>query len=211
MLNGKLILDIIHIGGFVLYILVLCSIVSITVIIERILYYGRSSVVKRAPFMAKIRAELEKGEIKKAISMCNEINAPFANVARVGLNLYGHTERLISQAMEREIVVETIKLERYIGISGTIGSTAVYIGLLGTVIGIIRVFHDISLKGGSGINVIIDGISQSLILTAAGLVVAIPAVVAYNFFVRKIDNFVADMDLCASELVDLLCVKVKDK
>lgn len=190
-----------------MYLLIACSVLSITVIIERILYYTRSSVVKRPDFMARIRAELEKKNIKRAIGMCDEVSAPFAKVVKVGLNLHGQAERLVSQAMEREVVVETIKLERFIGICGTIGSTAVYIGLLGTVLGIMQVFKDISLQGGSGINVIIDGISQALILTAAGLMVAIPAVVAYNFFVRKIDNFVADMELCASELIDLICVQ----
>jgi biopolymer transport protein ExbB len=205
--NGTSLFAMIQHGGIVLYILIFCSIVSIAVIVERLLYYRRMSSTKLPEFMEMIRHELQKGNIKKAIAICDDTDAPFAKVAQVGLKLDGQSERLVSQAMEREVVVETIKLERFISISATIGSTAIYIGLLGTVIGIMRAFQDISMSGVGGVNVIIGGISQSLIATAAGLIVAIPAVIAYNFFVRTIDRFVAEMELCASELVDLLCVK----
>jgi biopolymer transport protein ExbB/TolQ len=196
-------------GGVVLIVLILCSIWSLGIIVERIYFYRRQSSVKRTDFMEMIGHEIQKGNIKKAITICEDTETPFAKVAQVGLHLDGHSERLVSQAMEREIVVETIKLERFTSVSATIGSTAIYIGLLGTVIGIMRAFHDISISGVGGINVIIGGISQSLVSTAAGLLVAIPAVVAYNFFVRTIDVFVSDMELCASELVDLLCIKHK--
>ncbi len=155
--------------------------------------------------MNEIRSDIEKGDIKKALLLCDKVSAPFAKVVKAGLVLNGRNERLISQAMEREIVVETIKLERFISVSATIGSTAIYIGLLGTVLGIMRAFHDISLNGVGGINVIIGGISESLVATAAGLIVALPALISYNFFVRRIDHFVADMELSSSELVDMIC------
>jgi biopolymer transport protein ExbB len=207
--NGTTIYSMIQSGGVVLIILILCSIGSFGVIVERLYYYWRQSRIKRAEFMEMIRQEIQKGNIKKALAICDDAEAPFAKVALIGLHLDGQSERLVSQAMEREIVVETIKLERFTSISATIGSTAIYIGLLGTVIGIMRAFQDISVSGVGGVNVIIGGISQSLVSTAAGLIVAIPAVVAYNYFVRIIDGFVSDMELCASELVDLLCVKHK--
>ena len=207
MFKGKTIWAIIQIGGFTMYILVLCSIVSIAVLIERILYYHRKSSVKRTKFMDKISDELENGNTRKAIEICKGTNTPFSKVVYAGLNLYGHNERILSQAMEREITVETIKLERFTSIVGTIGSTAVYIGLLGTVLGIIRAFNDISLSGSTGVNAVIGGIPEALVCTAGGLLVAIPAVMSYNFFIRKIDNFVAEMELCASELLDLLYVE----
>ena len=191
-------------GGPVVYILAFCSIISISIIIERLIYYSRLSKIKRQHFMAEIRKDIDKGETKKAISLCDRVNAPFAKVVKAGLSLHGRNERLISQSMEREIVVETVKLERFISVSATIGSTAIYIGLLGTVLGIMRAFHDISLNGVGGINVIIGGISQSLVATAAGLIVALPALISYNYFVRRIDHFVVDMELCSSELVDML-------
>ncbi len=196
---------IINHGGPVVYILAICSIISITIIIERVLFYTRLSRVKRQAFMGDIRVLLEKKDVKKALALCDGTDTPFAKVVKAGILLQGRNEKLVSQAMEREIVVETIKLERFISISATIGSTAIYIGLLGTVLGIMRAFHDISLNGVGGINVIIGGISESLIATAAGLMVALPALISYNYFVRRIDHFVVDMELSSSELVDILC------
>lgn len=211
MFDGKSFFEIIHAGGFVMYVLIFCSVLSLAVVADRLLYYSKKSKVRLVDFMQRIRSELQKGRPVHAVEICHRTDTPFAKVARAGLNLHGHNEKMISEAMEREILIETIKLERFTSIAGTIGSTAVYIGLLGTVLGIMRAFHDITLKGSGGINVVIGGISEALISTAAGLAVAIPAVIFYNFFIRKIDNFVADMELCASELVDLLCVKTNEK
>ena len=196
---------IINHGGPVVYILALCSIISITIIIERMMFYTRLSKVKRPKFMVDIRESLAKKDVKRALAISDQTNTPFAKVVKAGLLLDGRNEKLVSQAMEREIVVETIKLERFISVSATIGSTAIYIGLLGTVLGIMHAFHDISLNGVGGINVIIGGISESLVATAAGLIVALPALISYNYFVRRIDHFVVDMELSSSELVDILC------
>jgi len=207
MFKNQNILEIISAGGFTIYILMFCSVLSIAVIIERVIYYNRRSRFSRAVVLSQIRKELAGNNVLNAIGLCKNIDTPVASVALAGLNLHGHDEKLIANAMEREITVETIKLERFIGIVGSIGGTAVYIGLLGTVIGIMRAFSDISKAGSGGMDVVTVGIAEALICTAAGLLVAIPAVLSYNWFTRKIDNFVVDMDLAASELVDLMCVK----
>ena len=191
-------------GGITMYVLIFCSVLSLAVILERLVYYRRQSRVKRAQLMEGVRRELTHGHTAKALDICISVDSPFSLVVQSGIHLAGHHEKSVSQAMEREIVIETIKLERYTSIVGTIGSTAVYIGLLGTVLGIIRAFHAISLTGSGGADVVTSGISEALVCTAAGLLVAIPAVISYNFFIRMIDNFVADMELCASELMDLL-------
>ena len=207
MFKGKTIWLIIHSGGFAMYVLLFCSILSLAVIFERIIYFRKKSRVKRTEFIKSIKPELNAGRVSRAMEISQRIDAPFSKVAQAGLILAGHEEKAISEAMEREITIETINLERFTSIVGTIGSTAVYIGLFGTVLGIIRAFHDISIAGAGGISVVIGGISEALVCTAAGLLVAIPAVITYNYFIRRIDNFVADMELCASELMDLLCVK----
>lgn len=196
-------------GGFTLYVLFGLSIVSVVIIVERCIYYRQRSKVKRDAFMAEISAELKKGDIKKAISVCNSTDTPFSSVVHSALNLYGHNEVVISNTMEREVAVETTKLEKYTSIVGTIGSTAVYIGLFGTVLGIIRAFGDISKSGSGGISVVINGISEALVCTAAGLCVAVPAVIAYNFFVKKVESFITDMELAASLMMDLLSIKHK--
>ncbi|HQP92199.1 MAG TPA: MotA/TolQ/ExbB proton channel family protein [Candidatus Omnitrophota bacterium] len=197
----------IRIGGFTMYILILFSVLSLAVIIERIIYFKRRSRIKRVEFMKMIKKELGKGNVEKTLDICDEADTPFSSVVACGLRLYGHTDIVIANAMEREIAIETTKLEKFTSIVGTIGSTAVYIGLFGTVLGIIRAFRDISAAGSGGISVVINGISEALICTAAGLSVAVPAVIAYNYFIKKIDSFVTDMELCVSEVMDLITFK----
>jgi len=201
--------QIIETGGITMYILLFCSILSLTVIIERLMYYRRRSRIKRQDFMSRIIKEIEAGNPKRALEISRNTDTPFSSVVYAGVNLHGHNEKVISGAMEREIAIETVKLEWYTSIVGTIGSTAVYIGLFGTVLGVIRAFRDISSSGASGINVVVGGISEALVCTAAGLCVAVPAVIAYNYFVKRIDNFVTDMELCASQIIDIMCARHK--
>jgi len=196
-------------GGFTMYILLSCSILSVAIILERAIYYRKRSKVKKTDFMAQVKEAVEKSHINKAIEICNQTDTPFSRVVLSGLSLHGHNEVVVSNAMEREVTVETTKLERLTSIVGTIGSTAVYIGLFGTVLGIIRAFHDISKSGSGGISVVINGIAEALVCTAAGLCVAVPAVIAYNYFVKRVDGFISDMELSASELMDFLKVKQK--
>ena len=153
--------------------------------------------------MIRIARALKGRNIEKAMEICTGMLAPFSSVVYSGLELHGHPEKEISNAMERRITIEVSKLERYTGIVGTIGNIAVYIGLFGTVLGIIRAFHDIAAAGAGGMSIVIGGVAEALVCTATGLFVAIPAVVAYNYFTRKVEHFTKDMELCASELIDL--------
>ncbi len=196
------------VGGVTIYILFLCSFISLAIIADRIMYYKKRQRVRRTDFMKGIREELSsKRGVEGAKLLCEQTFAPFANVVLAGLNAKGMGEKEISDAMERQIVVETAGLEHLTSVTGTIGSTAVYIGLFGTVLGIIRAFRDISSSNASGISVVVNGISEALVCTAAGLAVAIPAVICFNWFSRKIDHFVTDMELSASETLNLLSRK----
>lgn len=194
-------------GGVTILILLACSIFSLAIIIERMLYFKKRSKVKRADFMQRISAGLQNKDIRGILDTSKNTDTPFSQVAYAGLKLLGHNEAVISNTMEREITIETNKLERNLSVTGTIGSVAVYIGLFGTVLGIIRTFRDISASGSGGLNVVINGIAEALICTAAGLAVAVPAVIFYNYFVKRIDDFIADMELCASEVLDLINYK----
>jgi biopolymer transport protein ExbB len=204
MFAGKTIWEILQIGGFTMYILLFCSILSIAIFLEKIIYYRKRSKTKRAEFMMRAASALKTEDIKKAMEICKETLSPFSNVVYSGLQLYGHHKREISNAMEREITIETTKLERYTEIVGTIGNTAVYIGLFGTVLGIIRAFQDIAVAGAGGMSIVIGGVAEALVCTATGLFVAIPAVIAFNYFTKKVGHFMDDMELCASELTDLI-------
>ena len=201
--------QLLKVGGVTMYVLMCASILSLAIIIERHIYYRRMSKVKREAFMMRVAQALKRGNIKDAWEVAREVDTPFARVVSAGLDLYGHSDTVVSNAMERVVAVETTKLEKFTSIVGTIGSTAVYIGLFGTVLGIIRAFRDISQAGSGGISVVINGISEALVCTAAGLCVAVPAVIAYNYFIRRVDGFVTDMELSVSETLDLLADKHK--
>ena len=187
-----------------MYILLFCSFISVTILLERLFYYRKLSKTGRTEFMNKIKRALKNGHLERAMEICKDASAPFSNVIHSGLELHGRHEREISNAMEREITIETSKLERYTSIVATIGNTAVYIGLFGTVLGIIRAFHDIASAGAGGMAIVIGGVAEALVCTATGLFVAIPAVVAYNYFTKRVERFIDDMELCASELIDLV-------
>jgi len=204
MFAGKTIWEIIQTGGFTMYILLFCSFLSVTILLERIIFYRKLSRTKRVEFMTRIKRALGSGNIERAMEICNETYTPFANVIYSGLELHDRHEKEISNAMEREITVETTKLEHYIGIVGTIGNTAVYIGLFGTVLGIIRAFHDIASAGTGGMSIVIGGVAEALVCTATGLLVAVPSVIAFNYFTKRVEHFINDMELCASEFMDLI-------
>ncbi len=191
-------------GGGTVIVLLALSTLSLAVIIERVIMYFRSSRTRREVFMMDIADQIRRGNVSKAQEICHNTATPFASVVAVGLGLRGGSSILIDNAMERQITIETIKLERRIAIIGTIGSTAVYIGLFGTVLGIIRAFQDIAQQGAGGMAVVINGIAEALVCTAVGLCVAVPAVIAFNYCQSRIERFVMDMDLAASEALDLI-------
>ncbi len=206
MFEGKSFLDIIQIGGFTMYILLFCSIVSVTVIVERLL--AIRARMKKAPtdFMARLSPLLESGDVPGARALCAEEKSPFSAVADAGLKTFGKSGEKIANAMDRQITVEVKDLERSLSVLGTIGSTVVYIGLFGTVLGIIRSFQQIAQTAGGqgGMDTVITGIAEALICTATGILVAVPAVIAYNLLTKRVENIATDMELVASETADLL-------
>ena len=204
MFAGKTLLQILSMGGFTMYLLLFCSVLSLGVILDRVARYWKKSRVKRPAFMDKIKGVLRQKDLARALEICRETEAPFAKVILAGLEKAGRSEKLVNGVMERQITVESGKLEKLTSIVATIGNIAVYIGLFGTVLGIIRAFHDISLAGTGGMDVVIGGVAEALITTATGLAVAVPSVVLYNYLSRRIEQFVNDMELAASEINDLI-------
>lgn len=206
MFEGKTIWEVIHMGGFTMYMLMVASVISLGVFLERMISFQRKTINRRE-FMDQVRSDVEKGDIRAAVKFCETLTAPVASVVRVVLLKSGHENKILANTAEREIMIETAGLERNTSVVGTIGNIAVYIGLFGTVLGIVRAFHNMSQIGSGGISVVIAGVAEALICTAAGLSVAIPSVVLYNYFLRRVDRFVIDMQYCASETMDLLIAR----
>ena len=204
MFEGKTFLEILQIGGLTMYVLLMCSLLSITIFLERFFYYRKQSRISRNDFMGGLIAAVAGNDTEKAMGIAKETQTPCARVIEAGLKEYGRSGKAMVGVMERVIVDETRKLERFTAIVGTIGSIGLYIGLFGTVLGIIRAFHDIALTGSGGISSVINGVAEALVCTAMGLMVAIPAVIFFNYFSRRIEFFTDDMQLCSSELLYIL-------
>ena len=100
-----------------------------------------------------------------------------------------------------------MKLERYLGILGPLGNISPFIGLIGTVGGIIKAFRDLAMAGGGGPSVVAKGIAEALVATAGGLLVAIPAVIVYNYFMRKVKHLSVEMDVASIRLLVMLGLK----
>ena len=205
MLESKSVLDLIQMGGVTMYVLLACGVLSLAVILQRGYVYWRHSL-DCDQFLADIKKALDKGAFEAAISICRIKNVPAALVVWAGLEKAGQPERRIEEAMDREILKEVLELERYTSIVGIIGKVAVYIGLFGTVLGIIRAFHSISVLESGGLSVVIGGVSEALICTATGLLIAVPSVVAHSLFMRRVDALAADMQYCASTVLEYLTV-----
>ncbi len=205
MFEGKSIISILNSGGGVMYVLIFCSILTVAVILQKLFIFRKLKKINRFALLDSVKSKVIEGDINGAIELCQKESNPYCAVLLAGLLQQGKGEMAVESAMERAVAEETIKLEEYTGIVGTIGNTAVYIGLFGTVIGIMRAFHDIATMGQGGMNTVIVGVSEALIATATGLLVAIPSVVAFNYFITRIDRIVREMELCASELYD--CIK----
>ena len=191
-------------GGIVTIFLLAVSVFSLAIILERILFYRRMARTRRQDLLNNLRQAVRDSTVESFAETCRRKDTPAANVILAGLIQKDRDEKVITEVMSRQTAIETFRLERFTAILGTIGSTAVYVGLFGTVLGIIRAFSDISQAGVGDISIVIAGIAEALVCTATGLWVAIPAVIAYNFFMKTIDRFAAEMDLCASEVMEII-------
>jgi biopolymer transport protein ExbB len=208
MFENKSLLDIFQMGGWVMYLLLACSILSVAVFVGKEIEFWKKSKPDRKTVMKNIRIFLEKEDIGEAVKYCQTYRySSFCRIVEAGLAFWGKGLREIEDAVSREIVVEIIKLEKRTIIVGTIANIAVYIGLFGTVLGIVNAFHGIATSSTAGLNSIIGGVAEALINTAMGLAVAIPAVVFFNWIMKQVKTISHEMDAVASELLIILDVK----
>jgi biopolymer transport protein ExbB/TolQ len=196
----------------VVIVLFIMSIWSLAVIIDRALYFSAARKQSRE-FAPKVAGALKEGRLDEAIKVADRSKkSHLAEVVTAGLQEFrsfgsGGTitdEQIESskRALERSEAIVHAKLKRGLGGLATIGSTAPFIGLFGTVVGILNAFQQIATQKTSGIGAVAGGISEALVTTAFGLLVAIPAVMTFNYFTGKVEAFDVEMDNSSSELVD---------
>lgn len=182
-----------------------CSILAFAIFIERILYLNRAEADTNQLIIA-LRQSIKEGNIVEAIQVCEKVGGTIATIVKAGIAKHNKGRERVENAMEMAGLVEIAQLEKNAKILSVIAYIAPLIGLLGTVLGFIQAFSEMRMSGLVDISAtrIGEAMEYALITTAAGLVVAIPAVIAYNYIVSRIATFVLEMEVTSSEIVDLL-------
>lgn len=191
-------------GGIVMWPILFCSVLALAIVIERLwqLHCARINTVK---FMSDIGATLAKNRIKEAIDICSRTGGPIANILKAGILKHDRSKAEIRQTIEDAGIYEVPKLEKNINLLATFAQITPLLGLLGTVTGMVKAFRVIEEKG-AVVNPgdLAGGIWEALITTVAGLAVAIPTLVAYNYLAGRVETIVLDMEKSSTDLINIL-------
>jgi len=188
-------------GDWMVFLLLLAwSVAGVTVILERIFALWRIAD-RSSEFAERVFDRIRKGEVAQAAVLCEESSVPIARVFERGLRFHPSQPGKIPDALGSQRAATMQDLKRRLWLLATVGSSAPFVGLLGTVVGIIRAFHSMSTQGVGGFKVVSAGLSQALVATAAGLIVAIYALVAYNWFVARLNSLAQRYRLLCDDLV----------
>lgn len=199
-------------GGPLMYILVFMSVLSLAVIIERLYFFARKERTFNKNFENEVILAVSNKNIKEAVLLCEHENNSLGFVLKTFLSRcnenhdnidlgggYHHFDRLVKEIEIDEITL----LEKRLYILGIIGYTAPMIGLLGTVTGMIKAFNNMAILGAGDPNVVAAGISEALITTASGLIIAIPTIIAYNLFNKKIEDIEIQIEKITTSIINI--------
>lgn len=184
----------------ILSLLFVWSLAGLTVICERV--YALWNVLgKSEAFKDKVIAALEGGDLAKASALCETSAVPLAEVYERGLKVFQKTPQKTGDAVASQRAAVVLSFKKYLWALGTVGASAPFVGLFGTVVGILKAFQSMSVAGTGGFKVVSQGIAAALIATAAGLLVAIYAVIAYNYFVSRVNGLAMQYKLYTDEFM----------
>jgi biopolymer transport protein ExbB len=183
------ILEIFKAGGPVMWPLAICSVVTVAIIIERALEL-RTSRILDPSVVERVTGLVEGGRLDRAMEVCRKNPGIFTHIVAAGLHQAPKGEPFAREAVEDAGRHETIRLTRYLPTLGTVAAVSPLLGLLGTVTGMIAVFKTIANSGIGQAAELANGISQALITTATGLLIAIPALVAYNYYSERAERII---------------------
>lgn len=202
-MNNVTIGDMLMQGWPVLSILLIMSVLSMAIIVDRVRTIRGARLNARA-FVAKLNGILKEQGLERAVEFCRRYNQPVSAVSMEILMQPGKRparERALQHAMQGEVK----RLEESVPVLGTVAATAPFVGLFGTVVGIIKAFASIAANSGGGPEVVSAGIAEALITTACGLLVAIPALAAYNWCVHQVQAIMTDVELAVYGLLETVC------
>jgi biopolymer transport protein ExbB len=189
-------------GGWVMWVLLAFSIVALAVIIERAIALRRARINVNE-FLAKIRkALLVNRSVREAVKICEQYRGPVASIMKAGLLKYGQPREEVEKTIENAALYEMGRLERGLIVLATTANVAPLLGFFGTVSGMIKSFEALAEQGLSNPGAVAAGISEALVTTAAGLAIAIPVQIAYNYFTTRISRFVRDIESATNMLLE---------
>ncbi|MCU0652346.1 MAG: MotA/TolQ/ExbB proton channel family protein [Candidatus Omnitrophica bacterium] len=194
-------------GGPVMWPILLCSIFALAIALEKF-WHLHQIRIDTQEFLNKILEKMKHHQVKEALEICDTTKSPISNILKAGILKYDRPRPQIKEAIEDASLSEIPKIEKNLTALATIAHVSPLLGLLGTVTGMVRAFQTIQAKATSFHPVspgdLAGGIWEALLTTVAGLIVAIPAFVAYNYLVSRINYFILEMEKAATELVNFL-------
>ena len=198
------ILELMQQGGWIMLVLAALSIIAVYIFIER--YIAIRAAEKDDPlFMDRIRDYMKNGDVKSAVNFCRVTNTPGSRIIERGISRMNRPAPEIQTAIENTGNLEVAALEKRLHVLATISGGAPMIGFLGTVIGMVQAFWQMSNAGGNlDISMLSGGIYQAMVTTVGGLVVGIVALFAYNYLVAKVDGVVNELERKSLAFMDLL-------
>ena len=197
------IIDLLSKGGPIMIPLGILLFAAIYLFIERFITIRKASHID-PNFMNNVRTYILNGNIEGAKSLCKSTNSPVAKIIEKGILRIGRPVKDIENAIENAGKIEISKLEKNVGILNTIAGLAPMFGFLGTIIGVIAIFQEVSIKNSIEIGTISGGLYIKMISSAAGLFVGMLAFAAYSFLTNRIDREMRNMELSAIDFIDLL-------
>ncbi len=191
-------------GGPVMIPIALCAVIATILIIERILFYASIKKGER-DLLPRLKSSIEKGHYDEAAAICDTVESPVSRLMKTGIENRQYSDALVKEAVMNQANREIPRLERYLSTLGTIANISTLLGLLGTVTGNIQAFGVLGGMGTMGNPAVLaSAISEALVTTAAGLIVSIPTVVFYNYFIAEVNRMVTEMEASVSDLVLLI-------
>jgi len=194
-------------GGAMVWLILIAAAVALVVFVERALFCHRSQI-NSAEFLNGVRNVLKRDNVVEAVSICDATPGPVARIVKTAILNRDKGRERVREAVEEAGLTEVPQLEERLNLLATIAQIAPLMGLLGTIIGFIRIFMVLQTDGLyahiSGKESLATGIWESLICAAAGIAVAIPAHAGYNYLVSRINKIVLDMERAAGEIVNIV-------
>jgi len=188
-------------GGWVMAALVPCSIISLAIFIERMIYLNYTTR-KSSVIINRIQLGETKQDLDSLLKLCQSSDTPIARIIEVALKNSSKPRNEIEKSLEDAAKIEVPKLERFLNVLLTIAGISPMLGFLGTVTGMIRSFNVMAIQGTGNPAALAGGISEALITTATGLIIAIPTHIAYNYLVSRVNRIITETEVAASKLIE---------